>query len=292
MIKTRSNIPSLITLYCQLGKFRLCLLVLFTGMIGYGLGVEQLDWTEISGFLLGTLLTAMGANGLNQWVERHRDAKMARTRLRPLPTGNLSPQHAFFVTLLWAIAGIFILYVWVNALTAYLGFVTLMSYLTLYTPLKPFSSIAVLVGAIPGAIPPLMGWTAATGRVSSEALVLSFMLFLWQIPHFMSLAAIYREDYIKGGYQLLPDNPEVDKATRAIIVVFSLALLVITLMAPAVGLGKHLFMFSALILGGGLLMLSIRFYHRYSISNARSVFRASIIYIPILMTLLLIDHRI
>ncbi|TRY33292.1 heme o synthase [Aliiglaciecola sp. M165] len=286
------NPRSLLSAYCQLGKARLCLLVLFTGMIGYAMGAQQWQILECIGFLLGTFLTAMGANGLNQWVERHRDAKMARTRLRPIPSGTIGSIHGCIVTALWSLSGIVILYFTVNLLTAYLGFVTLVCYLMLYTPLKPHTPLAVLIGAVPGALPPVMGWAAATGRIDIEAVILGFILFLWQIPHFMSLAAIYREDYLRGGYQLLPDNPEEDKATRAIIVVFSVALLVITLMAPAVGLGKHLFLFSALILGGALLWLSIRFYRRYSISNARSVFRASIIYIPILMTLLLIDHRI
>ena len=279
-------------LYLQLGKFRLCTLVLFTTLVGYGLGVNEWDLFEFFSLLLGTLLTAMGANGLNQWWERDRDAKMARTRNRPLPLGKLSANHALFMTLSWSISGITLLFFGVNPLTAYLATLTIVTYLFVYTPLKPYSPIAVLAGAVPGAIPPMMGWTAATNTFSVQAWVLGCLLFLWQIPHFMSLAAVYRQDYAKGGYQLLPDNPEVDRITRSIIVIFSLALLGITLLAPSIGLGQRLFFVCALFLGGGMLFISIKLYKKYSIDNARRMFRASIIYIPTLMIFLLIDERL
>ena len=156
----------------------------------------------------------------------------------------------------------------------------------------PLPYLAILAGAIPGAIPPMMGWTAATNTFSVQAWVLGCLLFLWQIPHFMSLAAVYRQDYAKGGYHLLPDNPEVDHVTRSIIVIFSLALLGITLLAPSIGLGQRLFFVSALFLGGGMLFISIKLYAKYSIENARRMFRASIIYIPTLMIFLLVDQRL
>ncbi|MFT7412218.1 MAG: protoheme IX farnesyltransferase [Paraglaciecola sp.] len=278
-------------IYLQLGKFRLCTLVLFTTFVGYGLGVNKWDLFEIISLLLGTLLTAMGANGLNQWWERDRDAKMARTRNRPLPLGKLSVNHALFMTLSWSVSGVTLLLIGVNALTAYLAILTIVTYLFIYTPMKPYSPIAVLAGAIPGAIPPMMGWTAATNTFSIQAWGLGCLLFLWQIPHFMSLAAVYRQDYAKGGYHLLPDNPEVDIVTRSIIVVFSLALLGITLLVPSIGLGERLFFVCAFFLGSGMLFMSIKLYTKYSIQNARRMFRASIIYIPTLMIILLIDER-
>jgi protoheme IX farnesyltransferase len=279
-------------LYLQLGKFRLCTLVLFTTLVGYGLGVNQWDPFEIFSLLLGTMLTAMGANGLNQWWERDRDAKMTRTRNRPLPLGKLSPKHALFMTLSWSVVGISLLFFGTNPLTAYLATLTIITYLLIYTPMKPYSPIAVLAGAVPGAIPPMMGWAAATNTFSVQAWVLGCLLFLWQIPHFMSLAVVYRQDYEKGGYHLLPDNPEVEHVTRSIIVIFSLALLGITLLAPFIGLGKHFFFFCALFLGAGMLYMSIKLYSHYSIKNARRMFRASIIYIPTLMIFLLIDERL
>ena len=281
-----------LSLYLQLGKFRLCTLVLFTTLIGYGLGVNKWDLVEIFSLLIGTLSTAMGANGLNQWWERDRDAKMARTRNRPIPLGKLSANHALFVTSSWSIFGVTLLFFGVNAITAYLATLTIVTYLLVYTPMKPHSPIAVLAGAIPGAIPPMMGWTAATNTFGVQAWVLGCLLFLWQIPHFMSLAAVYRQDYAKGGYYLLPDNPEVDRVTRSIIVVFSLALLGVTLLAPSIGLGQRLFFVGALILGGGMLFISIKLYTTYSIENARRMFRASIIYIPSLMLILLVDQRL
>ncbi len=287
-----STYKNQLSLYLQLGKFRLCTLVLFTTLVGYGLGVNKWELFEIFSLLLGTLLTAMGANGLNQWWERDRDAKMARTRNRPLPLGKLSSNHALFITLSWSVSGITLLFVGVNALTAYLAALTIVTYLFIYTPMKPYSPLAILAGAIPGAIPPMMGWTAATNSFSAQAWVLGCLLFLWQIPHFMSLAAVYRQDYAKGGYYLLPDNPEVEHVTRSIIVIFSLALLGITLLAPSIGLGKRFFFFCALFLGGGMLYMSIKFYTNYSIDNARKMFRASIIYIPALMIFLLIDERL
>ncbi|GAA0852265.1 heme o synthase [Aliiglaciecola litoralis] len=261
-------------------------------MIGYGLGVSEFNLLQCSGFLIGTLLTALGANALNQCWERQRDGLMARTRNRPLPTGMLSLFEALTVALMSSLVGVAILWFLVNPLTSALGVLTLVTYLLLYTPIKPISPAAVLVGAIPGAIPPIMGWSAATNTVSIPALVLGFVLFLWQIPHFMALASIYKIDYQKGGYQLLPDDPAIDKVTRSIIVVFSLALLSISLLAPAAGLGHSLFLVSALILGGALLFLSVQFYRKYSIENARNVFRASIIYLPVLLTILLIDQRV
>jgi protoheme IX farnesyltransferase len=292
MAKATKKGTTQLSLYLQLGKFRLCLLVLFTTLIGYGLGVTHFRPLEISCLLIGTLLTAMGANGLNQWWERSRDALMARTHNRPLPSGRMTSKHAFVTTSIWSFSGLLTLFYGVNALTAYLALATLVTYLFIYTPLKPFSSVAVLAGAIPGAIPPMMGWTAATNSFSVEAWVLGCLLFLWQIPHFMSLAAIYRKDYANGGYKLLPDDPEIDTVTRSIIVIFSGALLGISLLIPAVGLGQHVIFGGALILGLAMLLLSIKLYRQYSLINARRVFLGSIVYLPLFMTLLLVDERL
>jgi protoheme IX farnesyltransferase len=291
LISIARTLKSYFYLYLQLGKFRLCLLVLFTTLVGYGLGVSQLNFVEIFCLLFGTLLTAMGANGLNQWWECKRDALMLRTRQRPIPSGRLSSGHALKVTLVWSLTGVLLLYFGVNPLTAYLALITLASYVLIYTPLKPYSTVAVLAGAIPGAIPPMMGWTAATNHFGVEAWVLGCLLFLWQIPHFMSLASIYRQDYVKGGYHLLPDNPEIEGATRSIIVIFSVALLCITLLTPFVGLGEIVFFSGAFLFGLALLVISIRLYQQYTVKKARQVFLASIIYLPALMTLLFIDER-
>jgi protoheme IX farnesyltransferase len=278
-------------LYIQLGKLRLSLLVLFTAGIGYGLGVANINYLQLLCLMVGTLLIVMGANGLNQCMERHRDALMKRTRNRPLPSGKMSVHHAYAVTLTWSISGVLILYIGVNLLTATLALFSLCCYLFVYTPLKPYTPIAVLAGAIPGAIPPIMGWTAATNEFSVQAWILACILYLWQIPHFMALATMYQKDYAAGGYQLLPDNPEIGSATRSIIAVFSGALLAISLLAPAVGLGEYVYFVAALVLGISLLFLTLKLYHRYSLQNARRVFLASIVYLPLLMAILVIDQR-
>jgi protoheme IX farnesyltransferase len=278
--------------FLQLGKFRLSLLVLFTTMIGYGLGVQDPSVMPILYLLSGTLLCSMGANGLNQWWERDRDLQMARTKHRPLPAGRMSAKAALIVTSSWLAIGVIILYLGLNPITAYLAIIISISYLLIYTPLKTQSSIAILVGALPGAIPPVMGWTAATGSISAQAWILGCLLYLWQIPHFMSLAAIYRSDYERGGYKLLPDNPAIEKTTRSIVLVFSLALLGISLLAPLAGLGHWIFAISSLLTGCALLYLASCFYRKYSLINARRLFVGSILYLPVIMTILLIDHRI
>lgn len=279
-------------LYLQLGKFRLSLLVLFTTGIGYGLGVTEVNYLQLGCLGMGTLLVVMGANGLNQCWERDRDALMKRTRNRPIPAGKMSVKHAYAVTLIWAVCGLLLLYIWVNPLTAILALASLGCYLFIYTPLKPYTPIAVLTGAVPGAIPPIMGWTAATNAFSTQAWVLACILYLWQIPHFMALATMYQRDYAAGGYYLLPDNPESESGTRSIITVFSGALLAISLLAPAAGLGERLYFVTALILGITLLTLALKLSHHYSLQNARRVFLASIIYLPVLMAILVIDQRV
>lgn len=278
-------------LYIQLGKLRLSLLVLFTTAIGYGLGVTRANYPQLICLFVGTLLIVMGANGLNQCMEWHRDSLMKRTRNRPIPTGKMSIKHAYVATLTGSICGVLLLYYGVNALTSYLALFSLGCYLGVYTPLKPHTPIAVLAGAIPGAIPPIMGWTAATNEFSAQAWFLACILYLWQIPHFMALATMYQKDYAAGGYQLLPDNPEIDHGTRSIISVFSGALLAISLLAPALGLGKYVYFVAALLLGSSLLFLSLKLYRRYSLQNARQVFLASIVYLPLLMAILIIDQR-
>lgn len=278
--------------FLQLGKFRLSLLVLFTTMIGYGLGVQDPSVMPVLYLLSGTLLCSMGANGLNQWWERDRDQQMARTKHRPLPAGRMSARVALIVTSSWLTAGVIILYLGLNPITAYLAIIISISYLLIYTPLKTQSSIAILAGALPGAIPPVMGWTAATGSISAQAWILGCLLYLWQIPHFMSLAAIYRTDYERGGYKLLPDNPAIEKTTRSIVLVFSIALLGISLLAPLAGLGHWTFAVGSLLTGCALLYLASRFYRKYSLINARRLFIGSILYLPVIMTILLIDHRI
>ena len=276
--------------YLQLGKFTLSLLVLFTAAIGYGLAAQHFYWLDFSLFLLGTLLCSMGANGLNQWWEREKDQSMLRTRSRPIPAGKVSPKTAFVVTSGWLCGGLLLLLLFTHSLVAILALATALIYLFAYTPLKTHTCIAVLVGAIPGAIPPLMGWAAASGTISYQAWALACILYLWQIPHFMALASLYRNDYKHGGFKLLPDNPERQHLTRSIILVFSIALLSISLLIPLTGLGHIGFVACALLFGGLMVKRAYSLYQSYSIQGARKVFIVSILYLPSTLTLLLFEH--
>lgn len=278
--------------YLQLGKFRLSLLVVFTTLIGYGCSEQShIGWSLVA-LLIGTLLSAMGANGLNQWWERDRDAQMQRTRNRPIPSGALSAAQGLIGASLMLVAGVLVLWIGTNVLTAWLSVLVAGIYLFVYTPLKTHHCIAVLVGAIPGAIPPMMGWSAANNAIEPPAWVLFCLLYLWQIPHFMALAAMHQQDYSNGGYHMLPDNPGSELATRAIIVVFCVALLVISILLPLIGLGKLGFLFGALLGGGFMLFRALRLYMDYSHANARQVFVASLIYLPVSLTALLVDQRL
>lgn len=284
-----SELTGLILLYLQLGKFRLSMMVTFTALVGYLLSAEGApQLPEASLLITGTLLIAMGANGLNQWWERDRDARMLRTRNRPLPSAKLYATHALTICLLWSIVG-FIMLQQLNLLTALLAAFVWFSYLFLYTPLKTRSSLAILAGAITGALPPVMGWTAATGEIGLQGWVLGCILYIWQIPHFLALAALYQQDYHRGGYRMLPDNPEYEYATRSIIVVFCAALLVISLLAPAIGLGGVIFFLSALAGGCWLLMQAWQLFRAFSKARARNLFIATLLYLPIIMSALLLD---
>lgn len=291
-ISTRTplaELTGLMQLYLQLGKFRLSMMVTFTALVGYLLnagGNAQLIETSL--LVAGTLLIAMGANGLNQWWEQERDACMLRTRNRPLPGGKLSSAHALIICLLWSLAG-FILLLQLNLLSALLAAFVWFSYLFLYTPLKTRSSLAILAGAITGALPPIMGWTAATGEIGLQGWVLGCILYIWQIPHFLALAALYQQDYQRGGYRMLPDDPEQDYATRSIIVVFSAALLVISLLAPAIELGGMIFFLCALVGGSWLLIQALQLFRTFSRPRARKLFIATILYLPLIMSALLLD---
>lgn len=291
-VLTKQSFPELaefMRLYLQLGKFRLSMMVTFTTLVGYLLNADgNIHSGPVALLLCGTLSVAMGANGLNQWWEQERDALMLRTRSRPLPGGKLSSTHALTVCLLWSAAG-FILLLQLNLLTTLLAAFVWFSYLFLYTPLKTRSALAILAGAITGALPPVMGWTAASGELGLAAWALGCILYIWQIPHFLALAALYRQDYQRGGYQMLPDNPEHDYATRSIIVVFSSALLVVSLLAPALGLGGTTFFVCALAGGSWLLVQALQLLWEFSRPRARRLFIATIVYLPIIMCALLLD---
>lgn len=281
----------LLGLYAGLGKLRLSLLVTMTTAVGYLLSQPgTLAWPSFLWTVVGTLLAAMGANALNEWAERGRDALMQRTRTRPLPAGRLSPTHGLAAGLTMAIGGDVLLFMLANPLTAGLALLVQIIYVALYTPLKIISPMSTLIGAVTGAIPPLMGFSAATGRLDGPAWIMAALLFVWQIPHFLALAWMFREDYARGGYRMLPLIDAGGASTCRMLLLYTLALLPVTLAAVLAGLSGHIFAVGAVLLTLALLMAGARLAQLRTVGAARQLFLASVIYLPLLLILMVADH--
>lgn len=276
----------------DLFKARLTTLVLLTTAMGFHLGNRgPVDWMRFVHAVVGTGLLAAGAAALNEYVEREHDARMPRTAHRPIPAGEIRPETALGLGVLVAVWGMVELALWVNPLTAFLGILTLATYVFVYTPLKRVTTLNTLVGAIPGALPPLMGWTAATGSLAPGGWILFAILFFWQLPHFMAIAWLYRKDYALGGYQMLPVIDPDGQRTAATAIRHTLALLIFSLMPFTFGLAGRWYLAGALVMGGGFLLCGFRFAGERSPKNARRLFFASIIYLPLLLGVLIGDKR-
>jgi protoheme IX farnesyltransferase len=288
--------------YTQLCKARLMAMVLVSTAVGYVLASQgTIHWTGLWLTVLGTGLAAGGAATLNQLLEADRDARMERTRNRPLPSGRISRPHALVFGVTLALAGLGILNEFVNPHTALLGLANLVIYLAVYTPLKPRTSLNTLVGAICGALPPLMGWSAVgevsnlpSGGLASNwpgALILALVLFFWQIPHFLSLAWLYRDDFARGGFCMLPVIDRTGRLTCLAIVVYSLALMPLALLLTLCKVTGYLFGAASLVLGLGLFLLAVQLRATRTRLAARRVFLASIAYLPLLLALMVADMR-
>jgi protoheme IX farnesyltransferase len=240
--------------------------------------------------MIGTGLTSWGALALNQWWEVARDALMRRTKRRPIPSGRIAPRQALVLALLAVAAGLSVLAISVNPLTAALGLLTVLLYILAYTPLKPQSPFCTLVGAICGGIPPIMGWAAATGRIEIGGWILGATLFTWQIPHFLALAWLYRDDYARGGFRMLPVLDRSGQVTFQTVVLYILALIPMGFAVTYVGMAGLLFMFGSFVLGAAMLFLGVRLYLQRTDANARILFFASLLYLPVLFVLLLVDR--
>src|SRR5580698_113986 len=216
--------------FADLVKARLTTLVLLTTAVGFYLGWRgDMNWMLLLNTLAGTALVAAGASALNQWLERDYDAKMLRTQSRPLPSGRLQPATVVILGGVSSVAGLIYLAMAVNLLTSVLGAVTLVSYVFIYTPLKRVTWLNTLVGAIPGALPPLMGWTAARNELSGEGWALFAILAFWQLPHFFAIAWLYREEYAKAGFVMLPNVDADGSRTAQYAVLNTVALLIVSL---------------------------------------------------------------
>ncbi len=277
-------------IFSELIKLRLTSLVLLTTAVGVYLGVRgAMDWTLLFHTLLGTALVASGAAALNQLIERDHDAKMQRTEDRPLPSGRLQPETVLIFGGIISSVGLGYLAWKVNLLTSLLGIVTLASYLFVYTPLKRITSLNTVIGAIPGALPPLMGWTAARNEINIEGWSLFAILFFWQLPHFLAIAWMYREDYQRGGFVMLPVIDPDGIRTGQQAVCHTLGLLFVSLFPVALGMAGWFYFAGATLFGGIFLAAAIRFSRELTRSHARQLFFASIIYLPLLLGLMVFD---
>jgi len=237
----------------------------------------------------GTLMIGAAAGALNQYIERDYDAMMRRTENRPLPAGRLSKIEALLFGSLLSIGGIVFLFVTTNLLTAFLGAATLVSYVFLYTPLKRITPFSTVVGGIPGALPPVIGWTAVRGEITVEAFVLFGILYLWQMPHFYSLAWMYRKDYERAGYPMLTVLDESGQKTSIQILIHSALLIPVSILLTLTSTSGTLYGFAALILGVLFFVPAWRLFKLRSNGGARTVFFASLIYLPLLMFFMAID---
>lgn len=283
-------VPSLGAVWAELFKARLSTLVLLTTAVGFHLGSPgPISWWRFLWTVTGTSLLAAGAGALNQWWERDLDRLMPRTAHRPLPAGQVAPRVVLGVGAAVSVVGMGILTLWVNPLTGLLGVLTLGTYLFVYTPLKRRTTLNTLIGAIPGALPPLMGWTAATGSVAAGGWSLFTILFFWQMPHFMAIAWRYREDYRKGGYRMLPTVDPDGWRTGVTAVRHAAALLAFSLGPFALGLAGRWYLVSALALGALFLVTAIQFAAERSDGRSRRLFLSSIVYLPLLLIALVGD---
>lgn len=278
--------------YLELTKPDVTALVVLSTFAGYYLGSSHpLDWVRLLGTLLGTTLVSGGTAAFNHYLERADDARMRRTARRPLPAGRLEPRAALVFAAGLSAAGVLLLVLGVNLLAGLLAFATWASYLFFYTPLKKKTVLCTAVGAIPGAMPPLIGWAAARGSLSLEAWVLYAILFFWQFPHFLSIAWIYREDYLRGGVQMLPVVDPTGSATGRQMVLSAAALLPLSALPGFLGMAGPWYLWGALALGAAYLGAALWVAITPSTPNARRLLQASILYLPLLFALLLLDQH-
>lgn len=277
--------------YLVLTKPRIAVMGLVTVALGFLLAATG-EWSgsTFSHSLLGIGLIAVSCSALNQWLERDSDRLMARTMNRPLPSGRMSPHEVLVFGLgLWLIGAVELI-VFVNGLTALLASATLLLYVAVYTPLKRRTSFCTAIGAIPGAMPPVLGWVAAGGELDAGAFALFATLFVWQFPHFLAIAWLYREQYAAAGLRMLPQTRPAPRITGWLCVGYALALIPVSLLLKDAALAGDLFAMIAIVLGLGYVAFSVRFLLDESVRTARQLLWFSLVYLPALLLALTWDH--
>jgi len=278
--------------YLELTKPRITWLILMSTGIGYFFGLPgQGNLFVLLHTLMGTALIASGTATLNQWYEREADGKMRRTCRRPIPSGRIPAARALWFGVVLSVLGFTELALCVNILAAAVGLATLASYLFLYTPLKSRSPISTTVGAFPGAMPPLIGYAAARGTLTLEAWVLYLILFLWQFPHFLSIAWMYREDYARGGIVMLPVVEPDGNSTARRILFYSLVLIPVSLAPTFISMTGSLYLAGALVASSLYFFAGVRVVLNRTALRARQVLLASVVYLPVVYGLMILDRR-
>ena len=277
--------------YLELTKPRITVLILICTAVGYFFGSPNVfHFALFVHVLLGTALMASGTAALNQWYEADSDAKMRRTSKRPIPSGRIRRIDGLVFGVVLSIAGFADLWFGTNSLAAALGLFTLATYIFLYTPLKRRSAVCTTVGALPGAMPPLIGYAAASGRLDAWALALFLILFVWQFPHFYAIAWMYRDDYARGGIRMLPVIEPDGESTARRIVACSILLIPISLVPNLLGMTGSVYAAAAVAAGMGLLYVGVRLGRERSFTRARHVLLASVLYLPLVLALMVIDR--
>jgi len=274
----------------ELVKARLTLLVLLTTAVGFYLGADgPVNFAALLHTVFGTAAAAAGAAALNQWWEHQLDALMQRTRSRPVPAGRMRPMEALIIGAALSIFGVAYLAFVCNALSAVLGAITIIIYVFAYTPLKRVSTFNTALGAVPGALPPMIGWASARGTLNAGAWMLFAILFFWQLPHFFAIAWMYRDDYARAGFQMISTDDRTGERSASQSVFFCMILFVIAGLPAFLGIATVFYLLAELILGGIFLAAAMRFLKTRAPSDARRLFITSIIYLPLLLGALVLS---
>ncbi|MCH2132538.1 MAG: heme o synthase [Phycisphaerales bacterium] len=288
-----TRLADLPRLYATLTKARLSTLVVVTTAVGFLMSSGPvIEWWRLLWTVLGTMACALSANALNQVIETRRDRLMDRTKNRPTPSGSLSVPHAFIFAIVLGYAGLFVLALLVNLAAAALALATLLLYLLAYTPLKPVSTLNTLVGAIVGGIPPVIGWVAVRDTFDVQAWSLGAILFVWQLPHFLSLAWLYRDQYADAGFRMLPVVRGGTTLTAEITLLTTLLLVPLALTATLSGMAGLVYAVISFVLGLGFAWFALQFFRKRDRSTARATFLFSLLYLPVLLAAMVLDRNI
>ena len=290
MKKTLSKYLVITNSYIELMKPNILIMVLITTILGYFLGADgKILWNNLTWMLIGTTFSAGGAGVLNQYLERDQDKIMNRTCNRPIPSGKISPQNALIFGIITVIVGSIVLVVKINLLTGFLSILTAFMYVLIYTPMKRVTWLNTSMGSIPGALPPIGGWAAATNSIDSGAWILFAILYLWQHPHFFAIAWMCKDDYEKAGFKMLPViEPDGNRTIRQILWHLSL-LFPISLLPVLIGMNGNIYLYGVLIITLYYFLSAFPMLYKKSYKNASRILKASVFYLPALMIIIIID---